>query len=138
MVLYGPVRGHPPSYITDVPDRVASPYRRRVRIRHAQARGEHKCYGEEATGVFASADRRVGVAGRSTVGHLLHDQRPVPGNRETGGRAREHEKVSIQEQEATHRYLGPRLRFVERGYNNCCRNCTFEQEVETDGQGGLT
>ena len=23
--MYGPVRGHPPSYITDVPDRAASP-----------------------------------------------------------------------------------------------------------------
>ena len=137
MALYGPVRGHPPSYITDVPDRAASPYRQ-VRSRHAQARGEHKCYGEEATGVFAFADRRVGVAGRGIVGHLLHNQRPVPGNRGIEGRAREHEKYSIQEQETIHGHLGPRLGFVKGGYKLRRRNCTFEQEVETDGQGGLT
>jgi hypothetical protein len=93
---------------------------------------------EEATGVFAFADRRVGVVGRGIVEHLLHDQRSFPGNRGTEGRAREHEENSVQEQKTTHGYLEPRLGFVKGGYNGDCRNYTFEQEVETDGQGSLT
>ena len=84
MALYGPVRGHPPSYITDVPGRTASPSRQAL-SRHVRARGEHKCDGEEATDVFAFADRRVGVAGRGIVGDLLHNQRSVRGNGETEG-----------------------------------------------------
>jgi hypothetical protein len=72
--------------------------------------------------------------GRPGPGYFLHVVKHAAATLELG----EHEKNSIQEQKTTHGYLEPRLGFVKGGYNGYCRNRTFEQEVETDGQGSLT
>ena len=63
----------------------------------------------------------------NVVEHLLHGQRLK--REETSLQVRTNEPWT---------YKKAAFRFRVTGYRYFCRNCTFEKEVETDGQGSLT